>query len=181
MRGDQHFCDKIKKPFQSSQMSELSLRTIATLRSRKKIAAVSREALEITRNSQSQNTLDAGMAQEYTSQVSQEIKGRVFKKLFKEFIPTESRISGASYTLDEFLLSPQARTCSAAAPGISRSNNQETREPTGDRSLGDPCPQRVFSACQYSILIDSGQEETHYTVTGAQEEIPYCSPGTSSG
>ena len=128
MRGDQHFCDKIKKPFQSSQMSELSLRTIATLRSRKKIAAVSREALEITRNSQSQNTLDAGMAQEYISQGSQDLKGRVFEKLFKDFIPTESRILGALYTLSpQLLLSPQARICSAAAPGIS--GNKDPKKP----------------------------------------------------
>ena len=56
-----------------------------TLRKKRKLAAVSRETPENTRNSQSQNTLVPGTAQEYISQVSEEIEGRVTKKLFKEF------------------------------------------------------------------------------------------------
>ena len=42
-----------------------------TLKSKRKLAAVSREAPENSRNSQSQNTLDPGTAQEYISQVSE--------------------------------------------------------------------------------------------------------------
>ena len=45
-----------------------------------KLAAVLRETRENTRNSQSQNTLDQEMAQEYISQVSEEMEGRVTKK-----------------------------------------------------------------------------------------------------
>ena len=44
------------------------------------------------------------MAQEYVSQVSEEIDGRVTKKLSKEFIRTEAPILGALSKLDEFLL-----------------------------------------------------------------------------
>ena len=62
----------------------------------KKLAAVSRQTPENTRNSQSKNTLDPEMAQEYISQVSGEIEGRVTEKLSKEFIPTESRFIGCS-------------------------------------------------------------------------------------
>ena len=103
---------------------------MAILRNKKKLAAVSRETPESTRNSQSQNTLDPGMAQEYVYQVSEEIEGRVTKKLSKEFSRTESCILVALSKLDEFLLNSQVRTCSVAVPGTSRNNNSENREPT---------------------------------------------------
>ena len=47
--------------------------------------------------------------------------------------------------------------------GKSRNNNPENREPTGDRSLNNPCPEVVFSACHTSNLNDSEQEETHHS------------------
>ena len=127
---------------------------MATLRNKRKLAAVLRKIPENTRNSQSQNILDPEMAQEYISQVSEEIEGRITKKLSKEFSRTESRILGAFSKLDEFLLNPQVRTCSVAVPGTSRSNNSENREPTGDRSLGDPCPKVVFSSHHSGNLND---------------------------
>ena len=79
---------------------------MATLRKERKLAAVSRETPENTRNSQSQNTLDPEMAQEYISQVSEEIEGRVTEKLSKEFSRTDCRILGALSKLHEFLLNP---------------------------------------------------------------------------
>ena len=118
---------------------------MATLRNKKKLAAVSRETPESTKNNQSQNTLDPEMAQEYISQVSEEIEGRVTKKLSKEFSRRESRILGVLSKLDEFLLNLQVRTCSAAVPGTSRNSNSENREPTGDRSSVYPCPEVRFS------------------------------------
>ena len=66
-----------------------------TLRNKRKLAAVSRETPQNTRNTQSQNTIDPEMAQEYISQVSEEIERRVTKKLSKDFGGTESRILGA--------------------------------------------------------------------------------------
>ena len=83
---------------------------MATLRNRKKLAAVSRETPENTRNSQSQNTLDPEVAQEYISQVFEVIERRVTEKLSKEFRRREFRILGARSKLDEFLLKPQVRT-----------------------------------------------------------------------
>ena len=121
------------------------------------------------------------MAEEYITQVSEEIKGRVTIKLSQEFSRTESGILSVLSKLDEFFLSAQVRNCSSAVPGTSGNNNSENQEPTGDRSLDDHCPELVFSACHTSNLIDSKQEETHHMVTGFQEGIPYCSPGTSSG
>ena len=98
---------------------------MATLRNKKKLAAVSRETPESTRSSRGQNALDPDLTQDYISQVSEEIEGKVTKKLSKEFSRTESRILGALSKLDEFLLNPQVRTCSVAVPGTSRSNNTE--------------------------------------------------------
>ena len=96
---------------------------MATLKIKRKLAAVSRETPESTRNSRKQNTFDAESTQDYISQVFEEIEGRVTRKLSKEFSRTESRILGALLKLDEFLLNPQVRTCSVAVPGTSRNNN----------------------------------------------------------
>ena len=103
------------------------------------------------------------MAQEHISQVSEEIEGRVTRKLSKDFIRIESRILGALSKLDEFLLNPHVRTCSVAVPGTSRKNDSENRELRADRSLGDPCPKAVFSTYLSSNLNDSEQEETHHS------------------
>ena len=56
---------------------------MATVRNKRELSAASRETTENTRNNQSQNTLDPGTAEEYISQVSEEIEGRVIKKLSK--------------------------------------------------------------------------------------------------
>ena len=98
---------------------------MATLRNKRKLAAVSRETPESARIGRTQNILDPELTLEYISQVSEEIEGRVTKKLSKEFSRTESRILGALSKLDEFLLNPQVRTCSVAVPGTSRSSNLE--------------------------------------------------------
>ena len=167
---------------------------MATLRNKRKLAAVSRETPESTRNSRGQNTRDPDLTQDYISQVSEEIEGRVTKKLSKEFSRTESRILGALSELDEFLLNPQARTCSVAVPGTSRNNFSENRETMGDRSSDDPYPEvRYFSHHSghlnspevetYPHMVTVVPEEIHQyplMTTETQEEIPYCSPSTSS-
>ena len=113
---------------------------MATLRNKRKLAAVSREAPEGSRSSRWRNVLDPELTQDYISQVSEEIEGRVTKKLSKEFNKTESRILGAISKLDEFLLNPQVRTCSLIQ-GASRNINSENREIHGDRSSNDPYPE----------------------------------------
>ena len=113
---------------------------MATLRNKRKLAAVSRETPEGNRGSRGRNVLDPELTQDYISQVSEEIEGRVTKKLSKDFNKTESRILGALSKLDEFLLNPQARTCSVVQ-GASRSANSANREIHGDRSSNDPYPE----------------------------------------
>ena len=162
---------------------------MATLRNKRKLAAVSRETPESTRSGRTQNILDPELTQNYISQVSEEIEGRVTKKLSKEFSRTESRILGALSKLDEFLLNPQVRTCSVAVQGTSRSSNLENQGTNVDRPSDDPGPEVEFSSPH------SGAETDPHLVTGAtgeirhyphmtmqtQEEIPYCPTGTSSG
>ena len=63
------------KSIQFSQLTNFSLRVMATLRNRRKLVAVSGEKPKNTRNNESQNTLNPGMAEEYIIQVSEEIEG----------------------------------------------------------------------------------------------------------
>ena len=98
-------------------------------------------------SSRGQNVLDPESTQAYISQVSEEIEGRVTKKLSQETSKTESRILGALSKLDDFLLNPQVRTCSVAVQVTSRNANSENRETHGDRSSDDPYPEMgVFSS-----------------------------------
>ena len=83
-----------------------------TLSKKRNLAAISRETPEKTRNSQSQNTLDLEMAQEYFWQVSEEIEGRVTIQHSKELSLTESSISVALSKIDEPTLLDLFRSCS---------------------------------------------------------------------
>ena len=168
---------------------------MATSGNERKLAAVSRRTAESTRNSKGQNTLDPELTQDCISQVSEEIKGRVTKKLSKEVSRTESGILGALSKLDEFPLNPQVRTCSVAVPGTSRNNVSGNRETAGDRSSDDPCPEVGYcshhcgrlnspEAENYPHVVTRGPEQIRqhpHMTTETQEEIPYCSPSTSSG
>ena len=161
IRGDFRLCYKNKLQFTLHNWQNFSLRNMATWRKERKITEVPRETPENTRNSQSQSTLDLERAQEYISPVSEEIERRVTKKLSKEFSRTESPILRALFKLDEFLVDPQVRTCSVVVPGPARNSGSENRKPTGDCSLGNPCPEAVFSTYHSSNLNDPEQEETH--------------------
>ena len=162
---------------------------MATLRNKRKLAAVSRETPKSTRSGRTQNILDPELTQDYISQVSEEIEGRVTKKLSKEFSRTESRILGALSRLDEFLLNPQVRTCSVAVPGTSRSSNLENQGTNEDRPSDDPGPEVEFSSPHFGAKTDPHmvtgvtseiRQHPHMTME-TQEEIPYCSTSTSSG
>ena len=103
------------------------------------------------------------MAKKYNNEVSRKTKGKITKKPSHLFSRTESRILGASSKLDEFLLNPQVRTCSAAVPGITRKNSSENREPTGDRSSNDSCPEVEFSVCRTSNWFRSESDTSQYS------------------
>ena len=138
---------------------------MATLRNKRKLAAVSRETPEGSRGSRGENVLDPELTQEYISQVSEEIEGRVTKKLSKEFSKTESRILEALSKLDEFLLNPQVRTCSVAVQGTSGNANSENRETNGNRSSNDPYAEVGYFRHHFGQLNSPEAETNSHLVT----------------
>ena len=115
---------------------------MATLRNKRKLAALTRETQEEhLRNGQSRNTSVPKINEEYIIQVSEEIEGRVTKKLSQEFSRTESRILGALSKLNEFLLNPQIRTHSGTVPGTFRNTNVENQRTNEGDSQSDLHPE----------------------------------------
>ena len=159
IRGDSHCYKKLNINSVFTTDRFFSFNSMATLRNKRKLAEKHSETHENTKNTQSRNTIDPEMAQEYFTQVSEEIEGRVTKKLSKEFSRTESRILGALPKLEIFLVKPHVRTCSVAVPGTSRNSKSENRELTGDRSLYDPCPEVRYSSHHSSNLTSPEVED----------------------
>ena len=87
---------------------------MATLRNKRKLAAVSRETEESPRNSQSQNTSVPGITEDYITQVSEEIEGRSPKNCL--------RISGGQIT--RFGCSVQIRRTSLEAASTDTLQNR---------------------------------------------------------
>ena len=144
---------------------------MATLRSKRKLAAVTGETQELhPGNGQSRNTSIPRINEEYITQVSEEIEGRVIKKLSQEFIGTLSRILCALSKLDEFLLSPQIRTHSGTVRGTFRNTNVENQGTNEDDSQSDPHPEVGPSVCQSRHSIDSDTGEAHDMMTGVIEQ-----------
>ena len=142
---------------------------MATLRNKQKLAAVTRETQEERpRNSQSRNRSVPRINEEYITQVSEEIEGRVTKTMSQEFSRTESRILGALYKLDEFLLNPQIRTHSGTIPGTFRKTNVETREPMRTT----PKVILILKQASYATRLhkNSGPEVGHDMMTRVQKE-----------
>ena len=103
------------------------------------MAAVTRETQEEhPRTGQSRNTSVPRINEEYITQVSEEIEGRVTKKLSQEFNRTESRSLGALSKLDEFLLNQEIRMHSETVPGTFRNTNVENQGTSEDDSQSDP-------------------------------------------
>ena len=144
---------------------------MAALRNKRKLAAVTRGTQDKNpRNGQSRNTSVPRSNEEYITQVSEEIEGRVTKNLSQEFSRTESRILGALSKLDEFLLNQQIRTHSEAVPGPFRNTNMENQGTNEDDSQSDPHPEVGPSVCQSRHPSDSDTGEAHNTMTGVIEQ-----------
>ena len=167
---------------------------MATLRNKRKLAAVTRETQEEhPRNGQSRNTSVPRINEEYITQVSEKIESRVTEKLSQEFSRGESRILGALSNLDEILLNPQITTHSETVPGTLQNINVENQGTKEDDFQSDPHPEAGIFCGQ--ITQNSDLEECFDMVTGVtgdirhfrdmvtavQEEITYCSFRISSG
>ena len=168
---------------------------MATLRNKRNLAAVTREIQEGNpRNGQSRNKSVPRINEESITQVSEEIEGRVTKKMSQELSRTESRILGALSKLDEFLLNQQIRTHPGTVPETFRNTDVDNQGTNEDDSQSDPHPEAGLFRSQTTQ--NSGQEvgpdmvtgvieETHdgpYMVTGVIEEThdgPYMVTGTT--
>ena len=106
--------------------------------------------------------------EDYITQVSEEIEGRVTKRLLKEFSRTEDRILGALARLDNFLMIPLLPGRSGTTPEPTRNtshNNQGTNE---DGAQTDPHPEAgpFYGQTPRNVSL----EEDHDMVTGVQRE-----------
>ena len=130
-------------------------------RNKKKLAALNKENCEeYPRSNMAQNTNVPRSQKDYITQVSEEIEGRVTKKLSQELSRTENRILGALARLDDFLMNPLLQSHSGTTPETSPnmfSINQGTNE---DDSQSNPHPE--------AGLLISGREDRHDMATRVQ-------------
>ena len=97
-----------------------------TTRNKRKLAALNKENCEEhPRSNLAQNSSAPRSQEEYITQVSEEIEGRVTKRLSKEFSRAENRILGALARLDDFLMNP-------LLPGRSGTTTEPTRNASGN-------------------------------------------------
>ena len=103
-------------------------------RNKRKLAALNKENCEEhPRNNLVQNSNVPRSQEDYITQVSEEIEGRVTEKLSQEFSRTENRILGALARLDDFLMNPLLQGHSGTTPETSRnmlSINQKRKRMT---------------------------------------------------
>ena len=127
---------------------------------KRKLAALNKENCEeYPRSNLAQNLNVPRSQDDYITQVSEEIEGRVTKKLSQEFSRTENRILGALARLDDFLMNPLIQGHSGTAPETSRnvfSINQGTNE---DDSQSNPHPEAGIFNNQ--MTQNSGPEDGH--------------------
>ena len=123
-------------------------------RNKRKLAALNKENCEEDPRSNLASISNVPRSQEdYITQVSEKIEGRVTKNLSQEFSRTENRILGALARLDDFLMNPLLQGHSGTTPETSRkvfSINQGANE---DDSQSDPHPE--------AVLLTSGREHRH--------------------
>ena len=137
-------------------------------RNKRKLAALNEENCE--EHPRSNLVLNSNVPrskEDYITQVSGEIEGRVIKKLSQEFSRMENPILSALARLDDFLMNPLLQGHSGTAPEASRkvlSMNQGTNE---DDSQSDAHPE--------ADLLTSGREDRHDMATGVQiESVDSC-------
>ena len=146
---------------------------MTTLRNKRKLAAVTRETQEENpRNGQSRNTSVPRINEEDITQLSEEIEGRVTKKLSQEFNRIESCISDALSKLNEFLLNQQITTHSETVPGTFRNRNAENQGTNEDNSQSDPHPEAGIFCGQNAQ--NSDLEDCCDMVTGVTGKIRHC-------
>ena len=144
-----------------------------TTRNKRKLAALNKENCEENpRSNLAQNSGARRSQEDYITQVSEEIEGRVTKTLSKEFSRTENRILGALAQLDDVLMNPLLPGHSGTTPEPTRStshNNQGTNE---DGSQNDPHPAAGLFHGQTTR--NASLEDGHDTSVFLQKLLSQC-------
>ena len=140
-----------------------------TTRNKIKLAALNKENCEERpRSNLAQNSSAPRSQEDYITQVSEEIEGRVTKRLSKEFSRTENRILGALARLDDFIMNPLLPGHSGTTPEPSRNALNTSQRTNEDDSQNDPRPEAGLFHGQKTQ--NSGPEDGHDLVTGVQRE-----------
>ena len=119
-----------------------------TTRNKRKLAALNKENCEEHPRSNLTQSSNAPRSQEdYITQVSEEIEGRVTRRLSKEFSRTENRILGDLARLDEFLMNPllQGHSGGLSEPIEYKPGNEWGRLPEWSSSWSRPLPQPDYA------------------------------------
>ena len=113
-----------------------------TLRNKRKLAELNKENCEEHPRSTLARISNVPRSQEdYITQVSEKIEGRVTKKLSKEFSRTENRILGELARLDDFLMNSLNQGHSGTAPEMSRNAFSTSNGTNEDDSQSDLHPE----------------------------------------
>ena len=112
-----------------------------TTRNKRKLAALNKENCEENpKSNMAQNSGAPRSQEDYITQVSEEIEGRVTKRLSKEFSRTENHILGALARLDDFLMNPLLPGHSGTTPEPTRNTTRKNQRTNVDGSQNDPHP-----------------------------------------
>ena len=131
-----------------------------TTRNKRKLAALNKEnCKEHPRSNLAQNSSAPRSQEDYKTQVSEEIEGRVTKRLSKESSRTENRILGALARLDDFLLNPLLPGHSGTTPEPSRNALNTSHGTNEDDSQNDLRPEAGLFHGQ--MTQNSGPEDGH--------------------
>ena len=113
-----------------------------TTRNKRKLAALNKENCEEhPRSNLAQNSSAPRSQEDYITQVSEEIEGRVTRMLSKEFSRTENRILGALARLDDSLMNPLLPGGSGTTPEPTRNASGIKQGTNEDNSQNDPHPE----------------------------------------
>ena len=135
---------------------------MATFRNKRKLAALKENCQEHSKSNSAQNSNVPRSQEDYITQVSEEIEGRVTKKLSQEFSRTESRILGALLRLDDFLQNPLIQGQSGTNPETSRITFGASQGMNEDDSQCDPHPEATISQSQNTRNTDPDDEYDDY-------------------
>ena len=131
-----------------------------TTRNKRKLAALNKEnSEEHPRSNLAQNSSAPRSQEDYITQVSEEIEGRVTKRLSKEFSRTENRILGALARLDDFFMNLPLPGHSGTTPEPSRNALNTSQGTNEDDSQNDPRPEAGLFYGQ--MTQNSGPEDRH--------------------